>query len=118
MRTRARLAAVAGVSVVLGLGGCSDGGSSSPEGQSSGPPACSDFANGEQITEELSTAGCEGEGVGQIASTTCGDGHRAVAVGPVYGFVGKPANYLGDGEDATGSREWETFQQDCPYDRE
>ena len=110
--------AVIGVSVVLALGGCSaesSPSSSSAEGNSSGPPACSDFAHGEEITEELSMAGCEGEGVSEIASTTCGDGHRAVAVGPVYGFVGKPANYLGDGEDATDSQEWERFQQDCPW---
>lgn len=109
---------VAGCALVLALGGCSDdSATSSSEGDSGGPPPCSDFANGEEISEELSLAGCEGDGVSVNETTVC-DGHELLAVGPVYGFVGKPANYLGDGEDATTSPEWEKFKQDCPYDSE
>jgi hypothetical protein len=108
---------MAGAVTVLALGGCSED-EPTPSGSGSGPPPCSDFANGEVITEELSLAGCEGDGVTTNESTRCGDQHQAIAVGPVYGFVGKPANYLGDGEDATTSEEWEQFQQDCPYDSE
>jgi len=109
---------VAAASLLLTLTGCSGGDSSSKDSSSGGRPACSDFANGEEITEELSLAGCEGEGVTTNESIRCGDGYEALAVGPVYGFVGKPANYLGEGEDATKSSEWETFQQECPYDTE
>ncbi len=119
MRTRSRLAALACVPLLVALGGCSgDSSSSDATSSSSGPQPCSDFADGETITEDLSMAGCEDPGVTEIASTSCGGGKTLIAVGPVYGFVGKPANYLGDGEDATKSAEWEKFQQDCPYDSE
>lgn len=113
-----RLAAVAGVSLMVALAGCSGGDSTSSQGGSKsgsgGPPACSDYAHGKVITEELSHGGCTGAGVTVNSGTSC-DGHEAVAVGPVYGFVGKPAHYLGDGKDATKSPEWAKFQQDCPW---
>lgn len=121
MSNRTRLAAVASVSLLVALGGCSGGGggsSSAPAKDAGGPPPCSDFANGAKITEDLTTAGCTGNGVSANASTVCGGGHRAVAVGPVYGFVGKQAHYLGDGKDATKSPEWKKFQQDCPWQSE
>ncbi len=75
-------------------------------------------AAGRLIGESGGLTGGLGDGVTVTASTRCGDGHEAIAVGPVYGFVGKPAHYLGDGEDATTSQEWETFQQDCPWESE
>ena len=118
MTHRTRLVAVAGVSVLVALGGCSNSEPAASKSDSSGPPACSGWANGEKITEQLSLAGCTGDGVTGNASTTCtaaGAPHTALAVGPVYGFVGKPAHYLGDGKDATKSPEWKKFQQDCPY---
>ena len=120
MSNRTRLAAVASVSLLVALGGCSggSGSSSAPKQDAGGAPPCSAFANGAKITQELSQAGCTGTGVSTNASTRCGGGHQAVAVGPVYGFVGKPAHYLGDGKDATTSPEWKTFQQDCPWQSE
>ncbi|WP_160008472.1 hypothetical protein [Nocardioides sp. AX2bis] len=118
MNTRIRLTAAAGVAVLaMALGGCSDDAPAASEGGYTGPPPCSDYANGEVIDEELSLNGCEGEGVSVNESTSC-DGHKLLAVGPVYGFEGKPANYLAEGEDATTSPEWEQFKADCPYDTE
>lgn len=118
MSNRTRLTAVASVSVLVALGGCSSSASSTSGSDSSGPPACSEFANGEKITEELTRAGCKDAGVSVSNLTNCDGGHRLLAVGPVYGFVGKPAHYLGDGKDATKSQEWKTFQQDCPWKSE